>query len=398
MADEETTYEASFDDDTDYGSREFPTADWGGGSHTVVTEKNWFQRLFDSFVGLLAGIIMFVGSFGLLYWNEGRLDMSTVVKKAVEMQAASPNMGAQGKLIAATGTLTAGPALGDNYVAPGPFAALRREVEMYAWEEESHSKTEKKAGGGERTVTTYTYSRRWTSSPDTSFKNRNYHNPTMAERSTTLKAQNGRVGVIPLDMAQVDLPAPQPLSLSSGTTRNGRLAGGKLYIRNADPSYPKVGDIRMTYSAVRTGGNVTLVGQMGPGKQVQRYTHNSGDTVYRVFTGSKKDAVKQLHGEFVMMTWILRGVGFLLMWFGMRLFLEPLNTVLDVLPFLGDLGRGLTGFATFIVAAVLSLITIIVAQILHNLIAMLVIGAVVVVGSVLIFGKKQGMTRKVRRA
>lgn len=396
MADEETTYEASFDEP----SREFPTADWGN-SHTVVTEKNWFQRMLESFVGVLVGVAMFLGSFYLLYWNEGRLDLSTVVQKAVEIKAAAPSTAAAGKLVAATGPLTAGPAVGDRYFAPGPYVALKRQVEMYAWEEESHSKTEKTAGGGERTITTYTYTRDWTRSPErsSSFKKRGYHNPTPALKEVTLKAKAAKVGAIPLRLETVELPAFKALPLTPNNTRDGRLAHGKLYINGADPGYPRVGDLRLSYSAVPTGGTVTLIGQMVRGGDVQKYTHKTGDAIYRVLDGTKKDAVKQLHGEHVMMTWLLRGAGFLLMWFGMRLTLEPLNTVLDVLPFLGDLGRGLTGFATFLVALVLAGVTILVAQIMHNVIAMVVVGAVVVVGSVLLFGKKRTeLTRRVRRA
>lgn len=54
------------------------------------------------------------------------------------------------------------------------------------------------------------------------------------------------------------------------------------------------------------------------------------------------------------------------MWIGLNLVVEPLGVVLDVIPFLGDLARTATGFATFIVAAILSGLTIIVSIILHS--------------------------------
>ena len=87
------------------------------------------------------------------------------------------------------------------------------------------------------------------------------------------------------------------------------------------------------------------------------------------------------------------------MWGGLFLVMEPINVLLDVLPFLGSLGRGLSGFGTFLVAAVLSIVTILVAVIVHNLVAMIVVGvATVAVCSVLFSKKKDPLTRRVKRA
>ncbi|MFN3429784.1 MAG: TMEM43 family protein, partial [Candidatus Sericytochromatia bacterium] len=108
----------------------------------------------------------------------------------------------------------------------------------------------------------------------------------------------------------------------------------------------------------------------------------------------KAQAVAAMHDEHVMMTWILRAVGFGMMWFGMFLVLEPLNVFLDVLPFLGGLGRGLTGFGTFLVAALLSVVTIIVSVVLHNLFAMIAIGLVTVIIGAVLFSKKGARTAR----
>lgn len=40
---------------------------------TEVTEEGLVERLIRSFAGVLLGIGLFLGSFALLYWNEGRL-------------------------------------------------------------------------------------------------------------------------------------------------------------------------------------------------------------------------------------------------------------------------------------------------------------------------------------
>ena len=65
-------------------------------------------------------------------------------------------------------------------------------------------------------------------------------------------------------------------------------------------------------------------------------------------------------------TWIIRGLGCLLMLIGLSLIFKPLVVVADVIPFLGDLlGMGLGLFAT-IIALPLSLITIAIAWIFYR--------------------------------
>lgn len=86
---------------------EFPGADFGNrDTYTEVTHTGWLQRILGSFMGAVVGVLLFLCSFGLLYWNEGRLDISTVAKTAVEVPANQP--------------------------APGNYVAVRREAQMFA--------------------------------------------------------------------------------------------------------------------------------------------------------------------------------------------------------------------------------------------------------------------------
>ena len=61
-----------------------------------------------------------------------------------------------------------------------------------------------------------------------------------------------------------------------------------------------------------------------------------------------------LVGGGAMMTWILRLVGFIVMWIGISMVFGPFTTFADVIPFVGDLlGMGV-GFFSFILAAVIA--------------------------------------------
>jgi hypothetical protein len=89
------------------------------------------------------------------------------------------------------------------------------------------------------------------------------------------------------------------------------------------------------------------------------------------------------------MGWILRIVGFVLMWIGLSLILGPISAFLDVLPFLGKVGRGLIGVITFVIALVLSLITILISMIFHNTIALILLIIIVIVVIYLLVGRKK---------
>jgi sulfite exporter TauE/SafE len=62
----------------------------------------------------------------------------------------------------------------------------------------------------------------------------------------------------------------------------------------------------------------------------------------------------------------MRLVGFLMMWIGMSLSLGPINAVLDILPFLGNMSRTMIGVGTFVPALAMSVLTIIISIIAHN--------------------------------
>jgi hypothetical protein len=67
-----------------------------------------------------------------------------------------------------------------------------------------------------------------------------------------------------------------------------------------------------------------------------------------------------------MMTLILRAVGFLMMFFGLRTMSRPLSVLADVLPILGTGVGFVTGFVSFFIALGLSFVTIAVAWIFYR--------------------------------
>ena len=72
----------------------------------------------------------------------------------------------EGKMVYATGRAVTKDELTDPVFGVKVNAIkLRRKVEYYQWVEHRRSEKRQKLGGGEETVTTYTYSREWVSHP-----------------------------------------------------------------------------------------------------------------------------------------------------------------------------------------------------------------------------------------
>jgi hypothetical protein len=100
---------------------------------------------------------------------------------------------------------------------------------------------------------------------------------------------------------------------------------------------------------------------------------------FRIFPGERLAAIGTLKTEHQLMLWGLRACGFVMMWMGLNLILGPIAAIANVMPFLGDIVEALSGTASFLVAFLLSTVTIIVSSLLHNPV-MLAIAATISLG------------------
>src|SRR5690606_8641736 len=137
-------------------------------SFTQTTSTSWFGRIKNSIGGLFFGILLVIAAIILLWWNEGRAvrvakGLSEGAGIVVSVSADSVASEHEGKLVHLSGPLATDETLYDEvFAVTAPKALkLKRQVEMYQWTEQQSSKTEKKLGGGEETVTTYTYQKTW---------------------------------------------------------------------------------------------------------------------------------------------------------------------------------------------------------------------------------------------
>ena len=111
---------------------------------TEVTNVGLGSRLGNSIKGVVFGILLFLISFVVLYVTEGRVDYSKIASQAVEVGSVEV---VDGDLVYVSGKLDVGEKLGDRkYLKEGDYAFVERVVEMYSWEEETKTETEKNVG------------------------------------------------------------------------------------------------------------------------------------------------------------------------------------------------------------------------------------------------------------
>lgn len=369
--------------------------------YKVVTTKGFGNRIVDSIKGIGIGILLFLASFYVLYWNEGRVDLSQVAKTAINISAteAAP-ADANGKLVSTMGKVTSGETIGDDlYLNPGKYLSVTRDVEMYAWVEKSASSSTQNTGGSETTETTYTYEKQWTSAPSSSsnFKSPAGHeNPSKNTENTTKNVSAAKVGNYDIDMANISLPGYSKVTMNTVNVKvpaNGQISGDYLYVPSAGTASPVIGDLRVKYTALNQDIDAVVFGKLNSSK-LEPFIDFKNDNakLYRMFTeGSVDAAIAKLSTEHKLLTWGLRLAGFLMMWIGLSALFAPISTFLDILPFLGSLSRAMIGVVTFIVALVLSVVTIFVSMILHNIYAVIACAVVLVVLAIILLrarGKK----------
>ncbi len=375
---------------------------------TEVTTQSWGSRIKSSLSGTVVGLIMFVAAFPLLFWNEGRAvqrakaleEGAGIVLSVTADQVDARN---QGRLIHLSGTPTTDELLADPLFGVQEKAIkLRRVVEMYQWQESAHSETKEKLGGGTETTTTYSYGKDWSSSAiaSGSFKHPEGHqNPgAIPYEQAEMVARQVALGAFQLSDGLKDslshyqpvTPKPEALErVKRAQTRPAALQGNELFI-GLIPANPQVGDLRIRFDAVYPEP-ISIVAQQ-QGNSFTPFMTQVGDTIQLLEYGNRSaDAMfKSAQEQNAFLTWILRGVGFFIMFIGLRSLLGVLQVLASVVPLIGHLVGFGTGLVAGLLAAALSLITVAVAWIFYRpLIGILLLAAGVAVLFGFKFAKKE---------
>ena len=368
-------------------------------SFREVTHTSWFSRIGRSVGGVIFGLVLVLLMVIGLFWNEGRAvqtaqSLAEGAGAVVSVAADRVDAANEGKLVHVSGPVTTDDTLSDpDFAIASDGVRLVRTVEMYQWKEDKKTETTTKLGGGEETVTTYSYSRGWDDEPNDSgsFKQPDGHlNPPMEIRGRSVQVEDGKLVAFDLDRPVLDLiGGEKKLPVEQGKlndidaaypgTKRVSVVDGNISL-GFNPTTPAIGDYRISYEVVPLGV-ISVVGRQ-VGSKFSPYQTQAGDALLMVDNGTVPadkmfaDAVSAN----TVVTWILRIAGILLLAIGFALLMAPLGVLADVIPFVGSLVRMGTGLIAFLLAILVGTVTIAVAWFWYRpllAIGILVVGALI---------------------
>ena len=378
-------------------------------AYTETESKSWFTRISESFAGILTGFALIAGCTWLLWWNEGRTfktagaigEAQLVAEDVADISRVDPSL--NGRVIHAVGRADTQDVLRDSLFGIEITAInLKREAEYYQYQEESHSETRKKLGGGEETVTTYTYAPNWSDSPvdSNSFKDPAYRgrNIILADiKDETFRAKNVTFGAYKLPAFLVNsIGGAVPMTLTSvdkksvATVMNTprgytpsrmiHVQGSTVYI-GENPGKPTIGDVRVTFTQTPPA-EVSVIAQVS-GNTFEQFRASNGYTFSRLANGNRGMAAmfESARSENNIFAWILRAVGAIFVIIGLRLVFRPLSVLADVIPILGTIVEAGAGVVAFLIGLAWSLVVIAVAWVRFR---PLVAGGLIAVAVVLV--------------
>lgn len=345
----------------------------------VVSSQSWLARLKGAFGGIVVGLIMTVAAFPLHTWNEKQSvrrarALKEVGKEVQTVDAGVVNPENEQAVVHFSGRAeTTGQVQDEVFGISESALKLNRKVEVYQWQEDRKTSSEKKLGGGTETVTTYTYRKVWGDelhSSSSFYEKEGHENPTSKAFPDHLSvAEPISVGAFTLPgdlIKRLSQWESYPLTQLEGTELQDRehasLIGGVAYL-GATPATPTIGDTRISFEWMRPHEVTIVAQQVGQTLEPFISKKGKGQKVGLLKPGvfSAESMVTMAREENKMRTWIFRFVFFILMAIGLSLCFRPLSVLADVLPMAGSVIGAGTGIVAFLLAAILSFVTIAVA-------------------------------------
>jgi len=362
-------------------------------AYTETTTTSYGQRLAGSAKGMIGGLLVFIIGTGLLWWNEGRTvrtaraigDAASHVESVADVSKVDASL--NGKLIHASAFADTKDTLTDDLFGVREQAIkLDRKVEYYQWVEHSQRKKRDKVGGGEETITTYTYEQEWVKKPvnSSNFKESRYRNANrvlsqVEERNEM--AQHVTFGAYTLPESFVaSISGSEPVEVrmteEQRFTWDERLhmlrpkvntetslvhtSANTVYL-GLSPNSPQIGDVRVTFTKVPPA-DISLIAQVD-GSTFKAYRAKNGQSFSRLQMGTvgADEMILQARSENNLWAWVLRVIGILLVVGGLKGMFGLLPMLFKVLPFLGSIVDAGVGLVSWILGLAWSFIIIAIA-------------------------------------
>lgn len=357
--------------------------------------------------GFLGGLILIIIGILLLSSNEGRtVSMQSAINeglksyKDVTSEKIDPKN--DGKLIAVTGKLDLS---NSENLTDSRFgitikgAKLKRNVEMYQWQEEcTTDENEKK---------TCEYEKVWSNKliDSSEFTKTENKNPSSFKyESQEFLASNVKVGAFDLPERLLDslsynkdLNNEKLIEMYKNTIEGYKIEGN--YITNSqNTDEAQIGDLRISYSYA-SEGEVTLLGVQN-NNTLTAFTGKKGKSIFKIKRGSYtgKEILTGMTKSNKNMKWFLRIVGTLIVILGVGSLFNPLQLLADKIPVLGKIVNAGTSLVSTVLGLSISLIVIAVSWFRYRPVLSIVLLAIVV--GLLVFlklNKKEIKTTKTKK-
>ncbi len=414
-------------------------------AYTETRTVGYGSRLGNSIKGIGSGFVMLLIGTILLWWNEGNyVSTEKMLEEAQgscvhveDVTKVDPEF--EGQLIHAIAPTSTTDSLSDPMFKVGAVCVkLSRDVEYYQWVENKHEEHKDKVGGGEEIVTTYTYEKKWSSSPVSSgsFKEAGHTNTVKLSgiEDADEIAENVKFGGYNLPSflisqisgfkdLDINLPADQVTDLSKragGSTAllNGAAAqvendstasaanlaetdmvhqqGNVLYIGRNTGS-PEIGDMRITFKYVTAPKAASVIAKT-QNDTFAKFVSKNGKTlsVLSVGSHSMEEMFQTEHDNNSLLTWVLRIVGILLIIGAFKSIFGILYMLFKVLPFLADIVEMGVGLVAGVLGIAWSLIIIALAWLWYRPVIGCIILAIVV--GLIAYGVTRGKKAKAEKA
>ncbi len=353
----------------------------------VTTTTSFLDKIKGAFFGVILGLILFIGSFALLWWNEGncvrKIELNNYVKKnVVNIDANKINPAYNDKLVYVSGNAVSSESLNDNLnVGMKNAIGLFRNVDMYQWVEDKKNKETKNVGGSSSKTTTYSYSKKWSKNliNSTSFnQSQDHQNPSYFKvPSTDIYAQNVKLGAFNLSQDQVK-SIKSTIQITGLPDNNYFKKTGGYYYYGENENDPQVGDLKISYSYIPSKTPISIIAKQNNNNLIPDITPRGEFSNVTMGIASVDQIMRNLDNQNAFFTILFRVLGIVLMYVGLSLLIAPITILADIIPPIATIVNVLSGIVLFLIALALSLITIAIAWLAYRpLIAVPVIAALV---------------------
>ena len=348
-------------------------------AYQTVTKTSYGSRLSDSFKGIGGGFLMFIAGTILLFWNEGRTVKTAKMLKQAEKvcvhvdDVSSVNSALTGQVIHATAFADTRDSLVDNQFGVGARAiSLTRDVSYYQWVEHQSSETKDKIGGGQETVTTYTYSKEWVPFPveSANFADPEYKNCNSVRRtfdSQKQYAENVSFGAYHLSPSLIhQISGEKAQNLDIAAKDSLEHVQGNMVYYGSNPSAPEIGDVKVTFTRVDPA-TVSIIAQVA-GDTFEPFTAKNGYSLSTLEMGTvgMDTMFANERSSNNVMKWILRLIGFLLVLAGLKGIIGIVVAILKLIPFVANIVNLAVNIVVGVVAFAWSLLVIAIAWIIYR--------------------------------